>query len=406
MIYSEQINKCHSIDDIINVCHDAIPQQYKPMPWTHPELNRGINLLSSEEALNCYMSAYGDMHVNKCRAAMMNFPFDKLLGNIEIIDWGCGQGLGSATIIDILKQRDLLRWLKKVTLIEPSERAIIRATLNIKLLTQNLVEIDTKNKYLPSKGISEEYTLSPIGYKYTNIIHIFSNILDIPTLNLGTIARMVASASGNHFILCIGPQNSAAYRIERFCSVFGNQKYFSKINSVYYGRTKRTAHPYTCMTRCFVYNGAPIDLSRLSLIQENHEEVYNEYDLRLQIQNKVLSPQKARVAWRLRNILSIDDIMYIDAVVNEVAVDFIIVRPNKGILLINMFEERLESCTLSEDKKEIENSDCRYKNPIDLISLCQTSIKDGIEELLIGTIEDKHNFRDRKSTRLNSSHRT
>lgn len=392
MIYSEQINKCHSIDDIINVCHDAIPQQYKPMPWTHPELNRGINLLSSEEALNCYMSAYGDMHVNKCRAAMMNFPFDKLLGNIEIIDWGCGQGLGSATIIDILKQRDLLRWLKKVTLIEPSERAIIRATLNIKLLTQNLVEIDTKNKYLPSKGISEEYTLSPIGYKYTNIIHIFSNILDIPTLNLGTIARMVASASGNHFILCIGPQNSAAYRIERFCSVFGNQKYFSKINSVYYGRTKRTAHPYTCMTRCFVYNGAPIDLSRLSLIQENHEEVYNEYDLRLQIQNKVLSPQKARVAWRLRNILSIDDIMYIDAVVNEVAVDFIIVRPNKGILLINMFEERLEGCTLSEDKKEIENSDCRYKNPIDLISLCQTSIKDGIEELLIGTIEDKHNF--------------
>lgn len=392
MIYSEQINKCHSIDDIINVCHDAIPQQYKPMPWTHPELNRGINLLSSEEALNCYMSAYGDMHVNKCRAAMMNFPFDKLLGNIEIIDWGCGQGLGSATIIDILEQRDLLRWLKKVTLIEPSERAIIRATQNIKLLTQNLVEIDTKNKYLPSKGISEEYTLSPIGYRYTNIIHIFSNILDIPTLNLGTIARMVASASGNHFILCIGPQNSAAYRIERFCSVFGDQKYFSKINSVNYGRTKRTAHPYTCMTRCFVYNGAPIDLSRLSLIQENHEEVYNEYDLRLQIQNKVLSPQKARVAWRLRNILSIDDIMYIDAVVNEVAVDFIIVRPNKGILLINMFEERLENCTLSEDKKEIENSDCRYKNPIDLINLCQTSIKDGIEELLIGTIEDRHNF--------------
>ena len=44
------------------------------------------------------------------------------------------------------------------------------------------------------------------------------------------------------------------------------------------------------------------------------------------------------------------------------------------------------------NKKEIENSDCRYKNPIDLISLCQTSIKDGIEELLIGTIEDKHNF--------------
>ena len=380
------------------------------MPWTYPELNRGINLLSSEEALNCYMSAYGDMHVNKCRAAMMNFPFDKLLGNIEIIDWGCGQGIGSATIIDILKLRGLLRWLKKVTLIEPSERALIRADQNIKLLTRNLVEIDTKNKYLPSKGISEEHTLSPIGYKYTNIIHIFSNILDIPTLYLGTIARMVASASGNHFILCIGPQNSTAYRIERFCSVFGNQKYFSKINSVCYGRTKRTAHPYTCMTRCFIYNGAPIDLSRLSLVPENNEEVYNEYDLRLQIQNKVLSPQKARVAWRLRNILSIDDIMYIDAVVNEVAVDFIIVRPNKGILLISMFEENLEHCKIVEDinddsyqdkrsndkkynsKKEIWANGHKYQNPIDLISLCQTSIKDSIEELLVSTIENAKNF--------------
>ena len=45
--------------------------------------------------------------------------------------------------------------------------------------------------------------------------------------------------------------------------------------------------------------------------------------------------------------------MYIDAVVNEVAVDFIIIRPNRGILLINMFEENLDNCTLSEDKKKL-----------------------------------------------------
>lgn len=133
-------------------------------------------------------------------------------------------------------------------------------------------------------------------------------------------------------------------------------------------------------------------MNRLSLIPENQEEAYNEYDLRLQIQNKVLSPQKARVAWRLRNTLSIDDIMYIDAVVNEVAVDFIIIRPNRGILLINMFEENLDNCTLSVDKKEIETANCKYQLPTNLINLCQTSIKDGIEELLMGTIEDKRNF--------------
>lgn len=45
MIYPEQIKKCHNINDIIDVCHEAIPQEYKAMPWKHPELNHGIDLL-------------------------------------------------------------------------------------------------------------------------------------------------------------------------------------------------------------------------------------------------------------------------------------------------------------------------------------------------------------------------
>lgn len=392
MPYVEDIRQCNSIDDIIDYCHDALPIEYKGRPWTHPELKRGINLLASDVALNCYMSAYGDMHVTKCRAAMMNFPFNDIQGSIEIVDWGCGQGIGSATIIEVLRQRNLLQWLRKVTLIEPSRSAIERANDNIRTLTHDTVEIDVKNLFLPANGIAEGETLSPIGYRYNNVIHIFSNILDVTTIDLGAVARMVASAHGKHFVLCIGPKNGAAYRIEKFCSVFGEQDYFSQIDSVRYARTKRTAHPYTCMTRCFEYNGATIDLNRLALVSESHEAIYNEYDLRLQIQNHVLSPQKARVAWRLENILSVDDIMYIDPVVNEVAVDFIIVRPNKGVLLLNVFEENLNECTLSADKKEINVHGQLYQSPIDLISLCQSSIKDGIEELLMSTIEDSRNF--------------
>ena len=70
--------------------------------------------------------------------------------------------------------------------------------------------------------------------------------------------------------------------------------------------------------------------------------------------------------------------MYIDPVVNEVAVDFIIVRPNKGVLLVNLFEHNLNDCSLSEDGKEItleipqhDSSKITYQSPIDLISLCQ-----------------------------------
>lgn len=392
MPYAEDIKQCNSIDDIIDYCHNALPEEYKGRPWTHPELNHGINLLASDVALNCYMSAYGDMHVTKCRAAMMNFPFNDIQGSIEIVDWGCGQGIGSATIIEVLRQRNLFQWLRKITLIEPSHSAIERANDNIRTLTHGTVKIDVKNLFLPANDIVEGETLNSIGYRYNNIIHVFSNILDVTAIDLGIVAKMVASAQGKHFVLCIGPQNGAAYRIEKFCSVFGEQNYFSQINSVRYARTRRTVHPYTCMTRCFEYNGATIDLNKLALVDERHEAIYNEYDLRLQIQNHVLSSQKARVAWRLENILSVDDIMYIDAAVNEVAVDFIIVRPNKGILLLNIFEENLNECTLSEDKKEINVHGQLYQSPIDLINLCQLSIKDGIEELLMSTIEDNRNF--------------
>ncbi|MBE6287508.1 MAG: hypothetical protein E7099_04900 [Mediterranea massiliensis] len=392
MSYAEDILQCDRIDDIIDYCHNALPKEYRGKPWTHPELNHGKDRLNSDVALNCYVSAYGDMHVAKCRVAMMNFPFNNIRGSIEIVDWGCGQGIGSATIIEILRQHNLFQWIRKVTLIEPSRGAIERANVNIRTLTRGTVEIDVKNLFLPTNDIPEGETLNAIGYRYNNVIHVFSNILDVTTIDLGAIARMVASAHGRHFILCIGPKNGAAYRIEKFCSVFGEQNYFSQIDSVRYARTKRTGHPYTCFTRCFEYNGASIDLNKLTLVGKEQDVIYDEYDLRLLIQNNVLSPKKARVALRLQNILSVDDVMYIDAVINEVVVDFIIVRPNKGVLLFNIFEENLKDCTISNNKKEITINGHKYQSPIDIINLCQSSIKDCIEELLMSTIENSKNF--------------
>lgn len=398
--YEENIrhSSCRTINDIIEWCHETLPSEWKAYPWRHPELNHGIDLLASDEALNCYMSAYGEMHSNKCKAAMMSFPFERLKGSIEIVDWGCGQGIGSATVIDVLQQHNLLIWVKRITLIEPSAQALMRAEANVSKIVGNNIEIDAINKFMPAEQ-SDENTISSIGYRYSNVIHIFSNILDVKAIDLAAVARMVASSHGNHFILCLGPKNGAAYRIEQFCSVFGEQEYFSKIDSVRYGHTTRTGHPYTCFTRCFTYNGSPLDYSRLSLFNDFGQGNYNDYDLRLQIQNNVFSPQKGRVAFRLQNILSVDDIMYIDPVVNEVVVDFIIVRPNKGVLLVNLFEQNLNDSSLSEDGKEItletpqhDSDKITYQSPIDLISLCQTSIKDGIEELLMSTIKSSKNF--------------
>ena len=398
--YKNALNRIKNVNisSIIKLCHELLPEQWKSYPWKHPELVHGIGLLASEEALNCYMSAYGEMHVGKLRAAIMNFPFNKLVGSIEIVDWGCGQGVGSTTLIEVLQQRDLLKWVKRITLVEPSPNAIQRALCNISKMVDNNIEINAINKFMPATVEVTGEVVTSIGYRYSNVIHVFSNILDVKAIDLAEVARMVASSHGNHFILCMGPKNSAAYRIEQFCSVFGEQEYFSHIDSVRYGRTQRTGHPYTCMTRCFAYNGASLDLSRLSLYHDSGEDVFNDYDIQLQWQNKVMSREKARVAYRLQSILSVDDILYVDPVINEVAVDFIIVRPNKGLLLLNVFEEDLNKCQLPKDGKGIsvlgENEVVTktLQSPIELINLCQTSIKDGIEELLLSTIESSKNY--------------
>ncbi len=422
MLYADYIKQCNSIEDIIKFCESSVPIKFRPVPWKHPDLLHGIKLLESDDALNCYMSAYGDMHVTKCRAAMMNFPYDDINECIEIVDWGCGQGIGSATVIQCLSQRDMLKWVRKVTLIEPSYQAMQRALDNIKRLTLGAVEIETKNLFLPSQAIDidKEKTVQTIGYRYNIVIHVFSNILDVQSIDIGMVAKLVAHSHGKHYVLCIGPKNRASYRIEEFCSVFGEQKYFSRIDSERYARTLNSGHYYTCMTRCFEYNGASIDLNRMSSVCKNNDPVFDEYNFELQIQNGVLSLQKARIAWRLRNILCQDDVMYIDADINDVTVDFLIVRPNKGIILINVFDDNLNKCQISsiENKNDEYENNCEYgseyahklnknslikvfdvvsydkvlKAPFNYIKSCHNKINSAIEELLIKTVEDNRSF--------------
>ena len=52
--YAEYINRssCRSINEIIDLCHEMLPEQWKSCPWRHLELIHGIGLLASEEALN------------------------------------------------------------------------------------------------------------------------------------------------------------------------------------------------------------------------------------------------------------------------------------------------------------------------------------------------------------------
>lgn len=133
MTYREEIESFDilTLDDIIAAARKHVPAQYTRQPWTFPELNHGVAVLKTTDAMNCYMASYGQAHKEKIDEAVKAFPWKELNSEIEIIDWGCGQGLASVHFINYLNKNHLISKLQKVTLIEPGKPALERAVLHV-----------------------------------------------------------------------------------------------------------------------------------------------------------------------------------------------------------------------------------------------------------------------------------
>lgn len=406
MEYRERISCISNLtmDAIIENCRSHIPGQYRLRPYSHPELNHGLNLLKSDEGLDCYIGAYGEMHQAKCRAAMQNMPFPpkERVGaslSLEIIDWGCGQGIGTVCLVDYLKERELTQWLKKITLIEPADASLKRAVANVAKATCNGVRITPLNEYLPS--VSNESEVN-IHYEQNYVFHIFSNILDVTGIDLAKLARSMAIPGHTHYVLCMGPLNANAFRIDRFCDIFTPTEFFSNISSGNYGRTSDTNYRFTCKTKGFVYNGGRLDLSKYDPKERATEPIYQEYNLNLQISNGLISKEKGRIYSILRSIVSPNDLIYLDPELNGASPDFIIVRPNVGVIVISIFEEELLKCHLDEEdptKKTIivdVNSEQpetkQIQSPFIALENYQNLIIESLKEFTEAVIEDNRNL--------------
>lgn len=407
MGYKERISCIPNLtmDAIIDNCRNNIPEQYRYRPYSHQELNHGLDLLKSDEGLDCYIGAYGEMHQAKCKAAMQNMPFPQKDSDIqslslEIVDWGCGQGIGTMCLIDYLKERELTQWLKKVTLIEPSQASLERAIINVSKATYNRVVVRPFNEYLPS--ISDSSDVNYIHFEQNYVFHIFSNILDVTEIDLAKLAQSMAIPGHTHYILCMGPLNANAFRIDRFCDIFTPSEIFSNITSGNYGRTSDTNYRYTCKTKAFVYDGGALDLSQYNPQERAAEPVYNEYNLNLQISNGLISREKGQIYSILRSILSPNDLIYLDPDLNGASPDFIIVRPNVGIIVISVFEENLSKCYLDNEDQthktifiDIDSEQSETKqilSPFVALENYQNLIIESLKEFTNAVIEDNRNL--------------
>lgn len=169
----------------------------------YDSIQHGICLLQSEPELNMYLHALGLMHEAKLQYAFehlsedfINYPI------IDIIDYGCGQAIGTICYSDFLKKNSLAQKVRKITLIEPSEIAIKRAALHASVFFPN-AEIITINKGFDDL-VEDDFCIS------TEIptLHIFSNVLDLAhdCFNLKSFAYLLRECIFyiNQFV-CIEP---------------------------------------------------------------------------------------------------------------------------------------------------------------------------------------------------------
>uniref|UniRef100_UPI002601A9AE hypothetical protein n=1 Tax=Brachyspira sp. TaxID=1977261 RepID=UPI002601A9AE len=199
--------KEYNLQSLINLALSCLPKKYQEKPWNNPNLYRGTTIYQDEEQLNLYLAAYGIMHQKKLLLLYEQISKKVLLKPFYIFDWGCGQGIATLALIEFMKEKNIpLENIKEIVLIEPSKIAIKRAEKHIKLFSSSC---RTKSFI---KTFNEIYPYcTNLGYNNDfPIIHLFSNVLDIPDYNIKKFASAITSICYKSYWVITSPYYSQA----------------------------------------------------------------------------------------------------------------------------------------------------------------------------------------------------
>lgn len=140
----------------------------------YENIQHGVCQLQTEAQLNMYIHAFGLMHEAKLQHAFEHLATDFFThSSIDIIDYGCGQAIGTICYADFLREKGYSQNVRKITLIEPSELALKRAALHVSCFFPN-AEIVTILKGFDDLDADDIATEE--GYI---TLHILSNVIDL-----------------------------------------------------------------------------------------------------------------------------------------------------------------------------------------------------------------------------------
>jgi hypothetical protein len=170
-------------------------------------LKRGLALLDGDQEMRQYLYSYGLGHAEKLIQAFRSFINSSMVAHhvedIEVFDWGCGQGIGTLALIDTLRVNNIsFGNIRSVTLIEPGLSALRRAALNVSLALDDERRVRPVNKFIDSSIGTADLSCARTTTKY----HIFSNIVDVDGFDPDTVAGLLIEMSpGVNYIVCVGP---------------------------------------------------------------------------------------------------------------------------------------------------------------------------------------------------------
>ena len=181
-----------------NISYDVIREKYKKGIITREEMNYGRRVLQNTDHLDSYLWTYGKIVRQQWKVFLEEYAHSFVIGRegINVIDYGCGQGLASALFLDAVP-REMREQFRYFQLVEPSSVALRRATAVVGCYCP-------KARITPTQsGLNELALGSEITAHDRSTIHLFSNVLDIVGIDSIGVLNKIVTTPGTHAIFAI-----------------------------------------------------------------------------------------------------------------------------------------------------------------------------------------------------------
>ena len=211
------------------------------------DLENGLANLISMDQLQMYLSSYGDIHRQKLMMAYKHIP-NKVWseGKLAVIDYGCGQCVAEMVLSDFMKEHYIDNdIISQFIMIEPSRASLSQGIKYLQAFFDDC-EITTHNT------TAGKITLDGLQTKAQTVIHIFSNVLDMPEFEREHIADLFNQDMGrNHILICVSPfyqENGRGALMDDFHAMTRGMRCEYKFEK----HTDEWEKPFSCQIRIFI----------------------------------------------------------------------------------------------------------------------------------------------------------